>query len=87
MRRALRGLDRALFRLNAARRTTIEDFVALYERLDLGGVLLGWDAQGKTLDNAEIAGSASRRRFVGFGPVDPNREDAIDGSSTWRRWG
>ena len=35
--------------------TSVEDLVALYERLDLVGVLLGWDAQGKELDNAEIA--------------------------------
>ncbi len=34
---------------------SVEDLVALYERLDLVGVLLGWDAQGKELDNAEIA--------------------------------
>ncbi len=59
--------------------TTVEDFVALYERLDLVGVLLGWDAQGKTLDNAEIASicEQSGGRFVGFGSVDPNREDAL----------
>ena len=35
--------------------TSIEEFIALYERLDLVGVLLGWDAQGRELDNAEIA--------------------------------
>ena len=60
--------------------TSIEDFIALYERLDLGGVLLGWDAQGKTLDNAEIARicAQSNDRFVGFGSVDPNREDALE---------
>ena len=42
-------------------------------------MLLGWDAQGKTLDNAEIASicEQSGGRFVGFGSVDPNREDAI----------
>jgi len=40
---------------SAPETTSIEDFIALYERLDLVGVLLGWDAQGKTLDNAEIA--------------------------------
>ena len=33
---------------------SIEDLVALYERLDLAGVLLGWDAQGKEIDNAEL---------------------------------
>ena len=60
--------------------TSVEEFIALYERLDLVGVLLGWDAQGKTLDNAEIASICSRSggRFVGFGSVDPNREDAIE---------
>src|SRR3954453_12638053 len=60
--------------------TSIEDFIALYERLDLGGVLLGWDAQGKALDNAEIARicEQSGGRFVGFGSVDPNREDAVE---------
>src|SRR3954453_22949856 len=60
--------------------TTVEDFIALYERLDLGGVLLGWDAQGKALDNAEIARICGQAggRFVGFGSVDPNREDAIE---------
>jgi predicted TIM-barrel fold metal-dependent hydrolase len=59
---------------------SIEDFLALYERLDLHGVLLGWDAQGKTLDNADIADicKRSKDRFIGFGSVDPNREDAID---------
>ena len=52
----------------------------LYERLDLVGVLLGWDAGGKELDNAEIARICSRSsgRFVGFGAVDPNREDALE---------
>src|SRR6187402_867831 len=60
--------------------TSIEDFIALYERLDLGGVLLGWDAQGKTLDNGYIAGICrqSKGRFTGFGSVDPNREDALE---------
>src|SRR4051812_23227635 len=60
--------------------TTVEDFIAHYERLDLGGVLLGWDAQDKTLDNAYIAEicAQSNDRFIGFGSVDPNREDAIE---------
>jgi predicted TIM-barrel fold metal-dependent hydrolase len=60
--------------------TTVEELVELYERLDLVGVLLGWDAGGKELDNAEIARicSDSGGRFVGFGSVDPNREDALE---------
>ena len=59
---------------------SVEDLVALYERLDLVGVLLGWDAQGKELDNAEIARIcvgvrwAVRRVRVG----GPNREDALE---------
>src|SRR4051794_13355924 len=58
---------------------SLEEFIALYARLDLKGVLLGWDAQGKTLDNAEIAAICARTdRFVGFGSVDPNREDALE---------
>ena len=57
---------------------SVEELVALYERLDLVGALLGWDAQGRTLDNAEIARICEGGRFVGFGSVDPNREDAID---------
>jgi len=59
---------------------SIADLVALYERLDLAGVLLGWDAGGREIDNAELsaicAGSAGR--FVGFGCVDPNRPDALE---------
>ena len=47
---------------------SVEDLVALYERLDLVGVLLGCDAGGKELDNAEIARICSESgRFVGFG--------------------
>src|SRR5919206_2223355 len=58
---------------------TVEELVALYERLDLVGVLLGWDAQGKELDNADIARICTESgRFVGFGSVDPNRPDALD---------
>jgi predicted TIM-barrel fold metal-dependent hydrolase len=58
--------------------TGLDEFVALYERLDIVGVLLGWDAGGKTLDNAEIARISASGRFVGFGSVDPNRPDALD---------
>ena len=59
---------------------SVEDLVALYERLDLVGVLLGWDAQGKELDNAEIARICreSAGASSGFGSVDPNREDALE---------
>jgi predicted TIM-barrel fold metal-dependent hydrolase len=59
---------------------SVEELVALYERLDLAGVLLGWDAQGKEIDNAELAGICrdSGGRFVGFGCVDPNRADALE---------
>jgi uncharacterized protein len=56
---------------------TLEDLHALYERLDLRGVLLGWDAQGREIDNAELA-TMCRDRFVGFGSVDPNRPDALE---------
>src|SRR6185437_12862354 len=63
---------------------TIEDLVALYERLDLGGVLLGWDAQGREIDNAELAEICREHpRFVGFGSVDPNRPDALDRLATF----
>jgi uncharacterized protein len=38
---------------------TIEELIATYERLDLGGVLLGWDAERATgrppLDNEWLA--------------------------------
>ena len=44
--------------------TSVEEFVALYERLDLVGVLLGWDAGGKELDNAEIARICRDERAV-----------------------
>src|SRR4051812_32235768 len=59
---------------------SVEELVALYERLDLVGVLLGWDAQGREIDNAELAAicAAAGGRFVGFGSVGPNREDAIE---------
>jgi predicted TIM-barrel fold metal-dependent hydrolase len=59
---------------------SIAELVALYERLDLTGVLLGWDAMGREIDNAELAATCrdSAGRFVGFGSVDPNREDALE---------
>jgi predicted TIM-barrel fold metal-dependent hydrolase len=59
---------------------SIAELLALYERLDLVGVLLGWDAQGREIDNADLAATCrgSGGRFVGFGSVDPNREDALE---------
>jgi uncharacterized protein len=64
--------------------TTIEELIATYERLDLGGVLLGWDAERATkrppLDNEWLARICARSggRFIGFGSVDPLRLDAIE---------
>ncbi len=59
---------------------SIDELVALYERLDLVGVLLGWDAQGREIDNATLARicADSGGRFVGFGCVDPARPDALE---------
>jgi predicted TIM-barrel fold metal-dependent hydrolase len=59
---------------------SVEDLLALYERLDLGGALLGWDAQGREIPNAELAAICARSggRFAGFGSVDPNRADALE---------
>src|SRR5919204_6618259 len=59
---------------------SVEDMVALYRRLDLVGVLLGWDAQGRVIDNAELARvcAGSDGTLVGFGCVDPAREDALE---------
>src|SRR3954451_739470 len=59
---------------------SIEELVALYARLDLAGVLLGWDAQGREIDNNQLASICrdSGGRFVGFGCVDPNHADALD---------
>lgn len=59
---------------------SIEDLTALYERLDLVGVLLGWDAQGKEIPNEQLSGICADAggRFVGFGSVDPGRPDALD---------
>ena len=59
---------------------SVEELVALYERLDLVGVLLGWDAQGRTIPNEELSAICinSAGRFVGFGSVDPGRPDALE---------
>jgi predicted TIM-barrel fold metal-dependent hydrolase len=62
---------------------TVEDFVALYAREDLVGVLLGWDAERATgrapLANADVAEvcAGSDGTLVGFGSVDPARPDAL----------
>jgi predicted TIM-barrel fold metal-dependent hydrolase len=66
------------------RPTTVEELIATYEGLDLGGVLLGWDAERATgrapLENEWLAEICARSedRFVGFGSVDPLRPDALD---------
>jgi predicted TIM-barrel fold metal-dependent hydrolase len=57
---------------------SLDDLFELYGRLDLGGVLLGWDAEGREIDNAELASICRDSRFVGFGSVDPNRADALE---------
>jgi uncharacterized protein len=63
---------------------TVDELIAMYEELDLGGVLLGWDAERATgrspLDNAWLAEICTRSggRFVGFGSVDPLRPDALE---------
>jgi predicted TIM-barrel fold metal-dependent hydrolase len=64
--------------------TTIDDLISTYAELDLGGVLLGWDAERTTgrapLHNEWLAGICARSqgRFVGFGSIDPLRPDAIE---------
>jgi predicted TIM-barrel fold metal-dependent hydrolase len=63
---------------------TVEELIATYERLDLGGVLLGWDAERATgrppLENEWLAEVCARSggRFTGFGSVDPLRPDALE---------
>ena len=71
------------FRRRAAARP-MEDLAAEYERLDMVGVLLAWDAETFTgrppLSNELVAGIVKRfpGRFVGFGSVDPYKPDAAD---------
>ena len=81
VRRALRGLDRALLRVRGPQPHSVEELVALYERLDLVGVLLGWDAQGQGArqrrDRADLRGVGRALRRAS-GSVDPNREDALE---------
>jgi predicted TIM-barrel fold metal-dependent hydrolase len=63
---------------------TADDLIARYEALDLAGVLLGWDAERATgkapIANEDLAEICRRSggRFVGFGSVDPAREDAVE---------
>jgi uncharacterized protein len=63
---------------------TADDLIARYEALDLAGVLLGWDAERATgkapIANEDLAEICRRSggRFVGFGSVDPAREDALE---------
>ena len=68
--------------------TSLEEFVALYERLDMVGVLLGWDAGGKTLDNARDRADLFRvravRRVRQRGPEPRGRAGAAGARS--RRW-
>ena len=62
----------------------MEDVAAEYEKLDMVGVLLAWDAETTTgrppLSNELVAGVVKRFpwRFVGFGSVDPHRPDAAE---------
>lgn len=71
------------FRRRATARP-MEDVAAEYEKLDMVGVLLAWDAETSTgrppLSNELVAGVVKRfpDRFVGFGSVDPHRPDAVE---------
>jgi predicted TIM-barrel fold metal-dependent hydrolase len=57
--------------------TGMEEVAKHYEKLDVVGVLLAWDAETTTglppLTNDEIAGIVAEfpERFIGFGSVDP----------------
>ena len=63
---------------------TVEQLAAEYERLDLVGVILGWDAETFTgqppLSNDEVARIPSDfpGRFVAFAGVDPHKPDASE---------
>jgi predicted TIM-barrel fold metal-dependent hydrolase len=60
----------------------LEEMVALYRRLKLGGLLLAWDAERHTgrpaLSNTAVAHICRQYPdvFIGFGSVDPHRADA-----------
>ena len=68
---------------------SVEELVALYERLDLVGVLLGWDAGGKELDNAEIARICreSAGASSASGASIRTARTRWSGSRASRRWG
>lgn len=63
---------------------TVEEMAARYDRLEMTGLLLGWDAERHTgapaLPNRLIADIVARHpdTFVGFGSVDPLRPDAAN---------
>lgn len=63
---------------------SLEEMIREYEEASCGGLVLGWDAERATgapkLDDALVARvcELSERRFVGFGSVDPLRDNAID---------
>lgn len=60
----------------------LEEMVALYRRLNLGALLLAWDAERHTgrpaLSNETVAAICRQYPdvFIGFGSVDPHRADA-----------
>lgn len=62
---------------------SVEDMAAEYEAAGMLGILLGWDAQRASarpaIPNDLVAAICERfnNQFVGFGSVDPLREDAI----------
>ena len=62
---------------------TVEEVAEEYERLDLVGVLLAWDAETFTgrppLANSDVAEIENRfpGRFIGFASVDPHKESAV----------
>lgn len=62
----------------------MEDLAAEYEKLDMVGVLLAWDAEIATglppLSNELVAAVVKQfpGRFIGFGSVDPHRLDAAE---------
>ncbi len=66
------------------RMRTVEEMIGEYADVGCRGILLGWDAERATgapkLDDALVAKvcELSEGRFVGFGSVDPLRENAAD---------
>ena len=61
---------------------TVDELAAEYERLDLVGVLLAWDAETFTgrppVANHDVAAIEDRfpGRFIGFASVDPHKKSA-----------